>query len=554
MKPRLTPLLLATFLATTSATTSATTPVASASGINIHCPKQKLQVEQLPDLNLPRSGHHTFAIGDELIVMGGHTDGFVPTPTAEYYSNGCWQLLPMVYPHDQGVALTMKSGNIMIAGGHEQPLGIGQLFSVELYHPDTHTFEGYGCLDRKRCFADAVELDSGCVIITGNWYHTDAIEQYCGKNLLSHVKDVSQQRSQPYVMRTAVDDAIVFGTHDLHDSILTTIVVDRLRGEPFTEPLLNQWRPLRTLLMPHTADSFIGDESTGHYTYLLTAQNDEGELAILKVENGRFSLLPTKQPIPRLCGTDSITYFSYIVADRTRHRAYLVGTGSLLHDTPYYVLAIDYEKRPADLTLYYTDTLHSAGIIHPVLTPDGNLVVAGGFRNNNFKPRAAVYRLCVATPPASLLTSFASHLTPLIVIVVLLAVAIGIIVWRPTSHTSRLTSHAPSFELLFQQICQLMDEKRPYLNNNLKVRDVATEIGVSSRTVSDAVKICRGCSFAQFINGYRIEYAKLLLQNRPDIKMTNVYMKSGFSNEMSFFRTFKAFTGVTPKEWMAPKD
>jgi hypothetical protein len=65
MKPRLTPLLLATFLATTSATT----PVASASGINIHCPKQKLQVEQLPDLNLPRSGHHTFAIGDELIVM-----------------------------------------------------------------------------------------------------------------------------------------------------------------------------------------------------------------------------------------------------------------------------------------------------------------------------------------------------------------------------------------------------------------------------------------------------------------------------------------------------
>ena len=99
-----------------------------------------------------------------------------------------------------------------------------------------------------------------------------------------------------------------------------------------------------------------------------------------------------------------------------------------------------------------------------------------------------------------------------------------------------------------------MDEKRPYLNNNLKVRDVATEIGVSSRTVSDAVKICRGCSFAQFINGYRIEYAKLLLQNRPDIKMTNVYMKSGFSNEMSFFRTFKAFTGVTPKEWVAPKD
>jgi AraC-like DNA-binding protein len=99
-----------------------------------------------------------------------------------------------------------------------------------------------------------------------------------------------------------------------------------------------------------------------------------------------------------------------------------------------------------------------------------------------------------------------------------------------------------------------MEDQKVYLNNNLKVGDIAAELDVPSRMVSDSIKANRSCSFAQFVNGYRIEYAKQLLRNRPDAKMTAVYVESGFSNEMSFFRTFKAFTGMTPKEWMAQKD
>ena len=30
-----------------------------------------------------------------------------------------------------------------------------------------------------------------------------------------------------------------------------------------------------------------------------------------------------------------------------------------------------------------------------------------------------------------------------------------------------------------------------------------------------------------------------------------VYLKSGFANEISFFRTFKGITGMTPSEWKA---
>ena len=60
------------------------------------CPVKKVQVERLPDLNIPRSGGHMLVINDIPYVFGGHTSGFVPTPTAEYFEDGEWHVLPMV--------------------------------------------------------------------------------------------------------------------------------------------------------------------------------------------------------------------------------------------------------------------------------------------------------------------------------------------------------------------------------------------------------------------------------------------------------------------------
>ena len=48
---------------------------------------ETLHVDSLPPLNIPRLGHNTFVVGDELVVVGGHTSGFVPTATAEYFSD-----------------------------------------------------------------------------------------------------------------------------------------------------------------------------------------------------------------------------------------------------------------------------------------------------------------------------------------------------------------------------------------------------------------------------------------------------------------------------------
>lgn len=46
--------------------------------------------------------------GGEFTVFGGHTTGFVSTPTAEYYRCGKWHTVNMLYPHDAGFG-TLKN-------------------------------------------------------------------------------------------------------------------------------------------------------------------------------------------------------------------------------------------------------------------------------------------------------------------------------------------------------------------------------------------------------------------------------------------------------------
>ena len=96
-----------------------------------------------------------------------------------------------------------------------------------------------------------------------------------------------------------------------------------------------------------------------------------------------------------------------------------------------------------------------------------------------------------------------------------------------------------------------MEQERVFLRNDLKVLDVAEALHTSSRTVSECIKAQRGYTFTRFVNGYRIEYAKQLMRNQSDTKMITIALNSGFTNETSFFRTFKALVGNTPSEWMA---
>lgn len=104
---------------------------------------------------------------------------------------------------------------------------------------------------------------------------------------------------------------------------------------------------------------------------------------------------------------------------------------------------------------------------------------------------------------------------------------------------------------LFDSICKLMEEQQLFHRSRLRLSDIAAQLGVNSRYISECIKNNSGYTFTQFINDYRINYVKQQLQQFPNKKIAAIALESGFDNEISFYRTFKNFTGMTPREWLA---
>ena len=529
---------------------------------------EKIVPERLPDLIIPRSGHHTVFVNGELTVMGGHTTAFVPTPTLEYYRDGAWHVVQMAYSHDAGLLVPMSNGKLLIGGGFEKPLGIGQLYSTEVYDPTTHSFSEFGCLDVRRAVFCGVELDSGRVLITGNWYHCDTMEIYDGKGHYGSVKAVTTPLSNPYVFRSAKDNAVIFGIASNYNDTLHINSVDQLKGNAYHPTLFETWQPLKMHEAHQSTDYEAGNIADGDYTYLFPMTDSTGQAAIGICRNGDFSLLPTAGPIP-MKGPDGkdIRYLSLII-DKPRQRAYLRGDDrrseaeeweGINVERRHYLLRIDYAQAiqgngKAPLTLYYTDKMDVGSFDNPTVTPNGDVVLTGGKYRDNYTPLSTVYVFRLGDPSAE--SASESGLWQWVIIGLIVAFTTVIACWFIYSRRQKTTIATVVEEesdnqqklALMKRVCQLMDERKLYLNCDLKIQDVATELGVHPNVVSAAIN-SQGNSFNQFVNDYRIEYAKRLLLEDPDKKVSSIYYEVGFGHEQTFFRAFKSRTGMTPAEW-----
>ena len=542
------------------------------------CPRVKIKAERLPDLNIPRNSHSAVCINGEVTVFGGHTTNFIPTQTAEYFKDGEWHLMQMAYSHDNGLCLPLHSGKVLLGGGHSDPMGVGRSFNVEEYDPETHSFRGFCIMSMKRTFASGVELDSGRVVVAGNWYGDDGIEMFDGDRIFSPVKDVNMPHAVPYLLRTSDGNVLILGNESPYHKPLCSDSVERLKGGPLRIPLLKKWQPLTFEAPFCNGVSFIGDESKGDYSYLINVQDwshhteqtweeMKREMAFMLVRDTTFSILPTTCPIPLtgVSSSDSIIFYSPLIADRKTHRGYVHGSDLKGRS---YVLCVEYNKTPAPLTLYYTDPLPDAGAPMIVLTDDGNLMIVGGHNynkprggqldNDNFSPLGTVYLLPVGQHEQAKQGTVAWRW--MVLMMALAAVAAWLIpLWRKRRTALNTNSvdvivaeeEASDSEELMRSICELMEREHLYLNNKLKLSDVAERLGSNRNSISACINNQLNCSFSQFIGKYRVEYAQQLMRNKPDMKTTEVWMQSGFTTEVSFFRTFKAFTGMTPNEWRA---
>lgn len=487
------------------------------------------------------------------------------------------------YAHDDGLYVALKHGKILLAGGHKENLGIGQTFEAETYDATTHTVGRYGCLDCRRTLASGTETDSGRVVISGNWYAADGIEIFDDETGFSYVKPVSVGRALPFMLRTSHDDVLILGSMGTHGENLgdSMAIVDRLHGEPFTVPLLQKWNPVGFAIPPHYSnDGFIGRVpaplGTGEvYAHLLLARDSlaygqypAGQArhpsAILLVRDTLFSLLPTVCPIP--CETSvggPIWWYGPLVADSHARRAYVPGVDK---DNRLYVFAVDcaplFNSGSALNTLvYYTDPLPDCGFNTPILTDDGDLAIIGGnykpgFISENYTPTSSVYILRLHDHNPSAATHAQSRLLWLVALLFLVAVAATAFLlhkkrFSPARSAQDAAGNETSDSSLFNRLCDIMDKQQLFRNPELKLSDVAAALGTNTRYVADSIKKGSGQTFSQFVNGYRINYAKRLIRQSPNKTIIEIYTDAGFSSERSFFRTFKEATGMTTREWLS---
>jgi AraC-like DNA-binding protein len=99
----------------------------------------------------------------------------------------------------------------------------------------------------------------------------------------------------------------------------------------------------------------------------------------------------------------------------------------------------------------------------------------------------------------------------------------------------------------------LQSENKPFLNPEISLTGVAKLLNVNAQQLSQVINEKAKLNFSEFINSYRIEMAKEIL-NSPDLnKLTidAIAEKAGFNSKSPFYIAFKKHTGMTPKAYIS---
>jgi|SRR6185437_2521129 len=106
-------------------------------------------------------------------------------------------------------------------------------------------------------------------------------------------------------------------------------------------------------------------------------------------------------------------------------------------------------------------------------------------------------------------------------------------------------------EKIMQTLLQHMQRGKPYLDPELTLDQLALQLSLKPRILSQAINEIRQQNFFDFINHYRIDEAARMLTNPEDKKITvlEVLYQVGFNSKSSFNTLFKKYTGLTPTEF-----
>jgi len=102
-----------------------------------------------------------------------------------------------------------------------------------------------------------------------------------------------------------------------------------------------------------------------------------------------------------------------------------------------------------------------------------------------------------------------------------------------------------------QKLIEYIKKDKPYADNELKLQDIASYLGLPPYQLSQVINTELKTNFYSLINKYRIEEAKRLLidPDKQHLNILEIAFETGFNSKSAFNTAFKKNTTITPSQY-----
>ncbi len=106
-------------------------------------------------------------------------------------------------------------------------------------------------------------------------------------------------------------------------------------------------------------------------------------------------------------------------------------------------------------------------------------------------------------------------------------------------------------EQYLRRLLLSMQSDKPYLDPALTIVKLGRRLSIPPRYLSQVINDFMRINFYDFVNGYRVEEVKRLLQDESNgkKKFLEILFEAGFNTKSAFNRAFKKHTGMTPSQF-----
>lgn len=121
-----------------------------------------------------------------------------------------------------------------------------------------------------------------------------------------------------------------------------------------------------------------------------------------------------------------------------------------------------------------------------------------------------------------------------------------------TNKSDAKIEHSIADKDLVAKLIKAIENDKVYLNPKLSLQELATMLDANDTVLSNTIKTHYNKNFRSFINELRVKEVqdRLINDGLGSLSLLGLANECGFNSEASFYRIFRATTGLTPKQFL----